>query len=123
MVWDTAATGALELGVGAGLDAAHFITAVPTVIIYTQTLVKGVTSQAHKMVKSTDKFLYEQILISTMSIFRRFLSSPESQCHFTLMHRPLEQLNWVRGSQVGKAKKGCTQEHIKYNPRPVLHIS
>lgn len=31
--------------------------------------------------------------------------SPESQCHFALMHRPFEQLNWVRGSQVGKAEK------------------
>lgn len=32
------------------------------------------------------------------------MSSPESQCHCTLMHRPLEQLKWVRGSQVGKAE-------------------
>lgn len=37
-------------------------------------------------------------------------SSPESQCHCTLMHRPLEQLNWVRGSQVGKAEKGCFKD-------------
>lgn len=28
------------------------------------------------------------------------------------MHRPLEQVNWVRGSQVGKAEK------IKQNPSP-----
>lgn len=77
----------------------------------------------HTIVKSTDKFLYGQTLISMVSIFIRFLSSPESQCHFTLMHRPLEQLNWVRGSQVGKAEKGCIQEHIKYNPCLNLHIS
>lgn len=31
--------------------------------------------------------------------------SPESQCHFTLMHLPLEQLNCVRGSHVGKSVK------------------
>lgn len=33
------------------------------------------------------------------------LFSPESQRHCALTHLPLEQLNWVRGSQVGKAEK------------------
>lgn len=37
VVWDAAATGALELGVGAGPGAAHFIAAVPTVVICNQT--------------------------------------------------------------------------------------
>lgn len=39
------------------------------------------------------------------------LSSPESQCHSTLMQRPLEQLNWVTGSQVGKAAGKHTVEY------------
>lgn len=41
------------------------------------------------------------------------LSSPESQRHCTFTHRPLEQLNCVRGSQVGKAEKVCLQKKKK----------
>lgn len=32
-----------------------------------------------------------------------WIHSPESQCHFMLMHLPLAQLNWLRASQVGNA--------------------
>lgn len=35
VVWDATATGAAELAVGTGLDAAHLITTVSTVIICT----------------------------------------------------------------------------------------
>lgn len=54
VVWDTTTTGALELGVGARLDASHFITAISTVIIYThaQTLMKGVTTQTNKNIRA-----------------------------------------------------------------------
>lgn len=115
VIWDTSTAGALELGVGAGPDAAHFITAISAVIIYTygQTLIKGVTSHAHLyhgcnvIVEANDRFIY---------LFKMLLFSPESQRHCTLTHRPLEQLNWVRGSQVGKAEKVCLQIHVRYNP-------
>lgn len=33
VVWDAAAAGALELGVGTGTGAAHFIAAIPTIVI------------------------------------------------------------------------------------------
>lgn len=67
----------------------------------------------------TDQSIHKQALNSTLSIFKSFLSGPESQCQVPLMHRPLEQLNWVRGSQVGKAEKVWVQVHIKYNANTV----
>ncbi len=78
MIRDTAATGALELRVGAGTDAAHFIAAIPTVIIYThaQTLMKAATV----MVGSNGNYMYEQTLIVMMSYLRRVHVS-ESRGH------------------------------------------
>lgn len=73
--------------------------------LHKQTKISGLINV---MLGATDAFTDDQTW-SYMSVFKRFLSLPESQCHFTLIHRPLEQLNWVRGSQVGKAEKGWMQ--------------
>lgn len=66
---------------------------------------KGVTTPTHQ-------HLMNSILIH---IRQRLSFSPESQCHFTLMHRPLEQLNCVRSSQVGNAEKHTdTSNTVQY---------
>lgn len=42
------------------------------------------------------------------------VASPESQRHCALMHRPLEQLNCVSGSQVGKAETAHSHIHVSH---------
>lgn len=97
VVRDAAAAGALELGVGAGPGAAHFVAAVPAVVI---------CNHAGGSVKSSRRMPQRAGAGGRVS--------PESQRHCALTHRPLEQLNCVSGSQVGKAETQRSQLHVSH---------
>lgn len=111
VVWDAAAAGALELGVGAGPDAAHFIAAVPAVVIcnHAQNDYWRLDLSWRKLQRLKKKNKKHRRVCRVM-----WVASPESQRHCALMHRPLEQLNWVSGSQVGKAETGRLHIHVNH---------
>lgn len=104
VLWDAAAAVAFKLDAGARMAASGFIAVIATVVVC-HTRVRGGLKRSFFQKKKK-------------RLFRRgdgSLRLPLSQRQLMLMQRPLAQVNWVSGKQVGYAEKGSNGE---VKPRP-----
>lgn len=97
VLWNTAAAVAFKLHTGARVTAAGFITVIPAVVIWGHTHMMAVTGHYKS---AYDKHTFADSI----------RNSPLSQRQLTFIQRPLAQVNWVSGKQVGYAGERERQE-------------
>lgn len=101
VLWNTAAAVAFKLHTGARVTAAGFITVIPAVVIWGHTHMMAVTGH-YKSAYARHTFVDS------------IRNSPLSQRQLTFIQRPLAQVNWVSGKQVGYAgERDKREEEMK----------